>query len=601
MERLMTRRLSSHLAVLAWILVAPSLARAQATRIGNPAITRTTFDVAGNLLVIEGNHFGGDPRVRLGGTGGDQTELTVLFSSDTRIEAELLRPEPGTYRLEVTRTDARFPRSDSIDVTLGAVGPAGAQGDPGPPGPVGPGGPPGLPGRPGDPGPPGTLDPFLVFKIEALESVAKANEALIASIAPPGAHVWSKAYDTHVTDVGGSPLVALDIDKGGNLFLTAGEGPIDLGGGPIALGHGFVAKLSGINGSHIWSKELPADFYALVVGADASGDVLVAGQSGDDGFFFATRLSGGTGATLWSVQAPGIVLPSELRVDSSGDVLISGVFFGAVDFGGGPLQSGSGSDVFVLKLSGANGSHIWSKGFVRPLNGGFVFGLLSGIACAANGDVLLASSFEGSVDLGGGPLMSAGGQDVYVARLSGANGAHLWSKRFGASSDEIALSPVIDSGGNVLLAGSFDAPFDFGGPPLSSVGDKRTFLVKLSGVDGSHLWSESLPCPEDLCAYDLTIDASGDALMTGDFHATTNLGGGPIQGGFLAKYSGASGAYEWSKGLGGLVPAVVATDGNAGVFLSGTPKLGPADLGGGPLESDDDWLILGRLFNPQTP
>ena len=41
----------------------------------------------------------------------------------------------------------------------------------------------------------------------------------------------------------------------------------------------------------------------------------------------------------------------------------------------------------------------------------------TGVASDAAGNVLVTGFFEGTVDFGGGPLMSAGSSDVFVVKL----------------------------------------------------------------------------------------------------------------------------------------------------------------------------------------
>lgn len=100
-------------------------------------------------LVITGFNFdnGSAPTATLGGA-----PLNITSTGPTVIVAELEAGRlPGTYELEVStgRADAN---RDSIDVTLGAVGPrgdAGPQGDTGAQGPTGPQGPQGATGAQG--------------------------------------------------------------------------------------------------------------------------------------------------------------------------------------------------------------------------------------------------------------------------------------------------------------------------------------------------------------------------------------------------------------------------------------------------------------------
>ena len=116
---------------------------------GKLVISGASADASLELLTIRGANFGGRlPRVTLAGEA-----LTVLNSGPFEILAALPAGlEPGSYRLTVSRGRGEG-RSDTFDVTIGAVGPAG------PPGPEGPEGPPGLPGPQGPPGPQGLPGP----------------------------------------------------------------------------------------------------------------------------------------------------------------------------------------------------------------------------------------------------------------------------------------------------------------------------------------------------------------------------------------------------------------------------------------------------------
>ena len=48
----------------------------------------------------------------------------------------------------------------------------------------------------------------------------------------------------------------------------------------------------------------------------------------------------------------------------------------------------------------------------------------------ATGDIVVAVHYLGTVDFGGGPLTSAGGRDIAIAKFDD-NGSHIWSERFG--------------------------------------------------------------------------------------------------------------------------------------------------------------------------
>lgn len=121
---------------------------------GELAISSAFADEGLEVLTIRGANLADRraPSVDLAGW-----ELDVLSFGPGEVLAAL-PPDlpPGSYRLVVTRGHGSK-RSDSFDVTIGAVGPPGPIG---PQGPEGEEGPPGLPGPQGDPGPMGPQGPI---------------------------------------------------------------------------------------------------------------------------------------------------------------------------------------------------------------------------------------------------------------------------------------------------------------------------------------------------------------------------------------------------------------------------------------------------------
>ena len=64
---------------------------------------------------------------------------------------------------------------------------------------------------------------------------------------------------------------------------------------------------------------------------------------------------------------------------------------------------------------GPSGQHLSSSGY-----GDATTQSGSSIALSGAGDALVAGDFQGSIDLGGGPLTSAGGYDVVLAKFADA-------------------------------------------------------------------------------------------------------------------------------------------------------------------------------------
>ena len=92
--------------------------------------------------------------------------------------------------------------------------------------------------------------------------------------------------------------------------------------------------------------------------------------------------------------------------------------------------------------------------------------------------IYLAGTFGGTIDVGGGPLASAGGTDALLLGL-GADLAHRRSWRFGGGGNDKGSAVVVD-GNKVYLAGAFSETMDVAGTLLSSAGLEDVFLVRLS-------------------------------------------------------------------------------------------------------------------------
>ncbi|MCC6556883.1 MAG: hypothetical protein IT372_28345, partial [Polyangiaceae bacterium] len=153
-----------------------------------------------------------------------------------------------------------------------------------------------------------------------------------------------------------------------------------------------------------------------------------------------------------------------------------GYFQGTVP---GHLSAG-GDDAF---LTLTNGSPVWTKTFGSQGNQ-----RATAVATDGSNEIVVIGYFEGSIDLGGGALQSAGGDDIFVARFDWF-GHHVWSKRFGGAGDQRGASVALDGAGNAFLAGYFAGSLDLGGGGLQSAGGDDLFVAKLDG-SGNHVWSK---------------------------------------------------------------------------------------------------------------
>jgi len=297
-----------------------------------------------------------------------------------------------------------------------------------------------------------------------------------------------------------------------------------------------------------------------------------------------------------------------VSVDSSGNVYITGYFQSSnIDFGGGELTNAGGcegwpcSDIFLARFD-SNGNHKWSKRF-----GGSDHDYGYSVSVDSSGNVYITGSFSSStIDFGGGALNGPG---IFLAKFD-SNGNHLWSKRFGGSSDDIGYSVSVDSSGNVYITGWFkSSTIDFGGGALTNAGGgyPDIFLAKFDS-NGNHKWSKKFGGDRDDGVYSVSVDSSGNVYITGSFSSSSiNFGGGALTnaGGtdiFLAKFD-SNGNHLWSKRFGGSdwdYGNSVSVDSSGNVYITGYFgyfKSSTIDFGGGALTSAGGYDIFLARFD----
>jgi hypothetical protein len=369
--------------------------------------------------------------------------------------------------------------------------------------------------------------------------------------------------------------------------------------------------VSGVCG--LWAKQWggPGIDAASDVAIDVNGDLVIVGvfsgsvnfgggplmSSGDPDIFVAKYSP--TGEYRWAKRFGGPKADMALNVvtDSAGDIVISALG-SQVDFGDGTpkgMQSGLFGDMLIAKLAGANGGHIWSYALSTGTATGY------GLAVDKLGDVFWSGSFTTSLMFGVESITSAGASDAFVVKLTAAKGAPVWMKSFGGSSHESARGLGVDGKGDVLVLGnSSSAEVDFGGGPRAGkdadfIGTDL-FLLKVSGLTGSHVWSQMFGAAGSDDAKDVAVDASGDAIVTGHIAGVTDIGGDPIGGmsndALLAKFDGDTGEHRWSRAMGGLSDDLgndIAVGQTGDVYVLGSFKSSVGDFGGG------------KLTNPNAP
>lgn len=210
------------------------------------------------------------------------------------------------------------------------------------------------------------------------------------------------------------------------------------------------------------------------------------------------------------------------------------------------------------------------------------------------GGVAILGFFDGTVDLGGGPLSSQGALTatepewaIFVAKL-GAGGEHVWSKRYGGPGVARPQAIAVNENGGVILAGGFTGTLSFGETTLTSAGGTDVFVAALDG-EGSPRWAVRYGDVGNQIANAVAVDRNGDVLFAGALAGAADFGGGALASkgddDVFAVRLDEKGKHQWSKifGDGAAQRAFgIAVDVAGSVVLTGT-FAGGADFGGGAL------------------
>ncbi|WP_437808996.1 hypothetical protein [Sorangium sp. So ce1078] len=307
-------------------------------------------------------------------------------------------------------------------------------------------------------------------------------DVVVARFDASGAHQFSRRFGDAATQ----HATAVAVDEAGNAFVT-GEfwGTLDFG--ENRQGERFRLQSQG-------------ESDVFLVKLDAAGNVDWARQFGD------AEDQAGTG----------------VAVDGHGNIVLVGRFGGSVDFGGDEkgLLTVAKSDLFIAKLDPA-GDHVWSKS-ANATNAAEALG----VAVDGAGNVVVTGSFRSSVTLGESVRTSAGDKDILVIRLD-ENGVLQWCEDFGDDADQEGASVAVDLAGNILVAGSFLGSIEIGDEVRSATGAADAFVAKLDPASAP-IWSRSFGDSGEQQGASVAIDLLGDSWVTGRFDGVIDLGSGAV-------------------------------------------------------------------------
>ncbi len=277
----------------------------------------------------------------------------------------------------------------------------------------------------------------------------------------------------------------------------------------------------GPRNEHVGGLGLDSVASSYVVGTYAGrivfdGTTFSNGQ--DTGFFIAKYNS--FGAQQWAAQGngSGAFHNACITVDRAGNCWVAGSFARTVNLGNQQLVSQGGEDIFIARYD-YYGILRWASRI-----GGAGDDYARAVSVDANGNMVIVGSFTGSATIGGATLISAGAEDLFVAKYD-TGGAPLWGLRGGGAAGDVAMGVAVAPSGDIYVAGAFHGSATLGGTTVEANGTEQDILLASVEAEGTPRWAVRFGAAGDDAASGVAVDPAGNCYLTGWFSGTVQFGG----------------------------------------------------------------------------
>lgn len=358
-----------------------------------------------------------------------------------------------------------------------------------------------------------------------------------------GALLWSTLIGGSGNDEGATLAIA----PNGDVIMAGETSSIDFPGTPGAYHQEhynsqdlFVSRFSAEGSTLVWSTYLGSSQYDYMtaITLDGSGNPIVGGRTQSSGYpttagAYDTSFNGYEDAVLTKLSSDGASLifstflggsgPEsifDLLPDANGDLVCAG-YTGSADF---PVTPGAYQTVFAglpydmtVSILSADGSTLLASTFI----GGSGRDACRGVAIDASGDFFLAGfTFSADFPVTPGAFQTVKGtiDDAALVKISGDLSTVLWATFLGGNDSERALCLDLDSSGDPFLAGytsSSDFPTSAGVIQEADSPSMDAFVAKFSNADGARQWSTYLGGSGGEEIVSLLVDASDNPVVTG--------------------------------------------------------------------------------------
>lgn len=426
--------------------------------------------------------------------------------------------------------------------------------------------------------------------INLINAAASYDDIFLACYDTNGSAQWAQLLASNFFN---DFATNLDLDDSGHVWVTGdatstcliGTSTIDAGnflaefddtGAVLSaqnfLDAGYAAQVCGLSGDHFtYGRFNTAEF---VPGSGVNVQASLPG--GEEGYLarYECDLSFGWMRRM-GVHGMAYEAANSVLTDAAGDVYSTGYFFTTAILCGDTLRAPLSASHIWLNKRDANGNCLWTvhMSCSEPTGVNDRNYPLS-LAIDANGDLYCTGRFFGTIDIGSTQLVSAGKQDVFLAKFDG-NGNLLWAIREGGGQGDEGTSVEIDADGNILLAGLYAGTATIGGTVLTSQGYGDGFLAKYD-ASGNSMWARSFGGSGWDSGLGVALDDQGNTYITGRYTTSASFDALTINGTgdsdfYLAKY-GPNGDLIWlagSTGTGWKQANSVVVGGSGQIYVTG--------------------------------
>lgn len=353
---------------------------------------------------------------------------------------------------------------------------------------------------------------------------------VLAKYNPQGKLLWLQTAGGTEIDRG----YAVAVDQAGNSYVTGHfQSPTFQIGDKTFKNQGdydyFIAKYDP-TGKLLWAESAGGTGYDYGHGVAVTpeGECYVAGSFAGEVKFGDSQSKNKQGRSLFVAKydTNGKVLWSQLAgngrsqsghqiaVDQTGHCYVCGFITGLVELDGQQVGTDSKvQDIFLAKLT-PTGKLVWSAN-----SGGQANGLSTGVAVDQRGNCYLTGMFKNEAQFGNTTLKSAGGYDIFVARIN-AEGTPAWAYSGGGEKTDYGLGIATDQAGNCYVTGEFTDDVKFMGKHLTQLGGRDLFITRFS-PEGKLDWLEMLGGDKSDLSYAIAVDRNNHCFISGAFSPST--------------------------------------------------------------------------------